>query len=46
MIEALVIDAANFDRASEIAGFGNEGVLIPEAVEVDLRLKRTSFIPL
>ena len=45
VVKAFVINPANSQSATEVAGFGEEGVLIPEAVEVNLRLKRSSLLP-
>jgi hypothetical protein len=46
VVEALVVDAADMKRTTEVAGLRQETVLIPEAVQIDLRGERSGFLPI
>ena len=39
MVEAFVIHSANLEHCAEVPGLGQKRVVIPEAVQVDVRLQ-------
>ena len=45
MVQALVVNPANPQHRSQVAGFGQKCVLVPKAVKVDLRLQRPGLFP-
>ena len=44
-VEALVVDPAYLQNGAEVTGFGEKCMLVPEAIQIDLRGERACFLP-
>lgn len=46
VVEAFIVDAADAEHRSEVAGFRKKCVLVPKPLEVQLRGKRACLFPI